>query len=76
MTVLGHLQRGGTPTAFDRVLATRFGIAAVDLAAVGRFGELVALQGAEIVGVPLTEACVDVRGVPEALVDVATTFFG
>ena len=76
VTVLGHLQRGGTPTAFDRVLATRFGVAAVDFAAAGRFGELVALRGAEIVGVPLTEACAEVRGVPEALVDVATTFFG
>ena len=71
MTVLGHLQRGGTPTAFDRVLATRFGVAAVDLAAAGRFGEMAALRGTEIVGVPLAEACAEVRGVDPALLDVA-----
>jgi ATP-dependent phosphofructokinase / diphosphate-dependent phosphofructokinase len=76
VTVLGHVQRGGTPTAFDRVLATRFGVAAVDLAAEGRFGELVALRGANIVGVPLTEGCTEPRGVPDELVDVAKTFFG
>jgi ATP-dependent phosphofructokinase / diphosphate-dependent phosphofructokinase len=76
VTVLGHLQRGGTPTAFDRVLATRFGVAAADLAAEGRFGEFVALRGTEMVGVPLAEACDEIRGVPDDLVDVATTFFG
>ncbi len=76
VTVLGHVQRGGTPTAFDRVLATRFGVAAVDLAAEGRFGELAALRGTEIIGVPLADACAEVRGVPDTLVDVATTFFG
>ena len=67
MTVLGHLQRGGTPTAFDRVLATRFGVAAVDLAAAGRFGEMAALRGREVVGVSLAEACSEVRGVDPAL---------
>ena len=61
VTVLGHLQRGGTPTAFDRVLATRFGVAAVDLAAAGRFGEMAALRGADVVGVPLAEACAEVQ---------------
>ena len=71
MTVLGHLQRGGTPTAFDRVLATRFGVAAADMAAAGRFGEFVALHGTEMVGVPLAEACVEIRGVPAELIDVA-----
>ena len=76
VTVLGHLQRGGTPTAFDRVLATRFGVVAVDLAAAGRFGEMVALRGSEVVGVPLAEACAEVRGVDPALLDVAQTFFG
>jgi ATP-dependent phosphofructokinase / diphosphate-dependent phosphofructokinase len=76
VTVLGHLQRGGTPTAFDRVLATRFGVAAADMAAEGRFGEFVALRGTEMVGVPLAEACAEIRGVPDDLVDVATTFFG
>ena len=76
VTVLGHLQRGGTPTAFDRVLATRFGVAAADLAAARRFGEMAALRGMEVVGVPLAEACADVRGVDPALLDVARTFFG
>jgi len=76
VTVLGHLQRGGSPTAFDRVLATRFGVAAVDLAAAGRFGEMAALRGMEVVGVPLAEACADIRGVDPALLDVARTFFG
>ena len=76
VTVLGHLQRGGTPTAFDRVLATRFGVAAVDLAAAGRFGEMAALRGTEVIGVPLAEACAEVRGVDPALLDVAQTFFG
>jgi len=76
VTVLGHVQRGGTPTAFDRVLATRFGVAAADLAASGRFDQMVALRGAQIVGVPLAEACAGVRGVDPALLDVAQTFFG
>lgn len=76
VTVLGHVQRGGTPTAFDRVLATRFGVAAADLAAAGRFGEMAALRGMEVVGVPLSEACAEVRSVDPALLDVARTFFG
>jgi len=76
VTVLGHLQRGGTPTAFDRVLATRFGVTAADLAAAGRFGEMAALRGSVVVGVPLADACAEVRGVDPALLDVAQTFFG
>jgi 6-phosphofructokinase 1 len=76
VTVLGHLQRGGTPTAFDRVLATRFGVVAADLAAQRRFGEMAALRGAEVVGVPLADACAEVRGVDPALLDVARTFYG
>ncbi len=76
VTVLGHLQRGGTPTAFDRVLATRFGVTAADLAAAGRYGEMVALRGTEMLGVPLAEACSGIRGVPDELVDVAATFYG
>ena len=54
--VLGHVQRGGTPTAFDRVLSTRFGIAAIDAVHDGAFGQMVALRGGEIVRVPLAEA--------------------
>ena len=76
VTILGHVQRGGTPTASDRVLATRFGVTAADLAAAGRFGEMVAARGTEMVGVPLAEACAEIRGVPPSLVDVASTFFG
>ena len=56
VTILGHVQRGGTPVAFDRVLATRFGVAAMDAVAGGRFGTMVALRGSEIVEVPLAEA--------------------
>ena len=76
VTVLGHLQRGGTPTAFDRVLATRLGTKAADLAAGGASGVMVAMRGAEIVPVPLAEACADIRGVDNDLFDVARTFFG
>ena len=76
MTVLGHLQRGGTPSATDRVLATRFGVAAADLAAAGTHGVMVAKRGTEMVPVPLAEACASVRGVPEEIYDVAETFFG
>jgi 6-phosphofructokinase len=56
VTVLGHLQRGGTPTAFDRWLATRYGAAAVRTAADGRFDRMVALRSAKIIDIPLTEA--------------------
>lgn len=76
VTVLGHLQRGGTPTAFDRVLATRLGAAAADLAAEGKRGVMVALRGARIVEVPLAEACAEPRGVDAELYAVARTYFG
>jgi 6-phosphofructokinase 1 len=76
VTVLGHVQRGGTPTAHDRVLATRFGAKAADLAREGRFGTMVAARGTEMVGVPLGDACADIRGVDPELYDVAKTFFG
>ncbi len=56
VTILGHIQRGGTPTAFDRVLATRFGVAAVSAAHAGAFGSMVALHCGEIVRVPLADA--------------------
>jgi len=55
VVVLGHVQRGGSPTAFDRVLATRYGIAAIDLVHEGKFGRMVALQGNKIVSVPLKD---------------------
>ena len=65
-TVLGHIQRGGTPTAFDRVLATRLGLAAVDAAHERHWGAMVALRGTEIVSVPLADAVNDIRRVPVA----------
>lgn len=60
-TVLGHLQRGGSPTPFDRVLATRFGVAAIELATAGRWNEMVCLQGGAIRGVPLAEAIAEIK---------------
>jgi ATP-dependent phosphofructokinase / diphosphate-dependent phosphofructokinase len=74
--VLGHVQRGGTPTAFDRVLSTRFGIAAIDAVHDGAFGTMVALRCAEIVRVPLREATGELKLVDEDLYDVAKVFFG
>jgi 6-phosphofructokinase 1 len=76
VSVLGHIQRGGTPTSFDRILATRLGVAATDLALDGASGVMVGVQGTEIVAVPLDEAVSGVRGVPPRLYDVAATFFG
>jgi 6-phosphofructokinase 1 len=63
-TVLGHVQRGGTPTAFDRVLATRLGLAAIDAAAARKWGVMSALRGNDIVLVPLAEAVAELRTVP------------
>jgi 6-phosphofructokinase 1 len=65
-TVLGHVQRGGTPTAFDRVLATRLGLAAVDAVHDQRWGTMVAVRATEIVSVALAEAVADIRSVPVA----------
>lgn len=76
VTVLGHLQRGGTPTAFDRVLGTRFGIAAIDLVHAGDFGKMVSLQGNEVVAIPLAEAVDQLKVVDQELYDLATVFFG
>jgi ATP-dependent phosphofructokinase / diphosphate-dependent phosphofructokinase len=75
-TVLGHTQRGGSPTAYDRVLATRFGIAAVDAASEGRFGMMPALQGAKIALVPLADAVRELRLVSPEDYEVAEVFFG
>lgn len=61
VTVLGHLQRGGSPVPFDRVLATRFGVKAVELIAAGKWGEMVALRDGEIISVPLSEAAIEPR---------------
>ena len=76
MTILGHVQRGGTPTAFDRVLATRFGVAAIEAVHDGAFGQMVALQAGEIVRVPLAEAVGELKLVDPALYHgVAEVFF-
>lgn len=75
-TILGHVQRGGTPSAFDRVLGTRFGVAAAELAARGEYGHMVALQANEIVPVPLAQIEGKLRTVPDDLYEVATPFFG
>ncbi len=74
--VLGHVQRGGTPTAFDRVLATRFGIAAIDAVHDGAFGSMVALRAGDIVRVPLEEATAELKLVDPGLYEVAQVFFG
>ncbi len=76
MTILGHVQRGGTPVAFDRVLATRFGVAAMDAAAGGRFGTSVGLRGTDIVEVPLAEALAEPKLLDPALYETAELFFG
>ena len=76
VTVLGHVQRGGTPTARDRVLATRYGLKAVRLIQAGSFGRMAALQGDSIVDVSLEEATAELKVVPEDWYDVAKVFFG
>src|ERR1700736_1348433 len=67
---LGHTQRGGTPSAFDRMLATRYGVAAIDLVHAGKFGRLVVLKGTQITDIPLAEAIAKTRTVGEDLLAV------
>lgn len=74
--VLGHVQRGGTPTAFDRVLSTRYGIAAVDLVAKGEFGKMTALRGQKILPVSLEEATAENRTVDMEFFNMSKIFFG
>ena len=76
VTILGHIQRGGTPTAFDRVLATRFGIAAIDAVHEGDFGKMVALKGTDIVRVPIGDAVGTLKTVDPKLYETAEVFFG
>jgi 6-phosphofructokinase 1 len=75
-TVLGHVQRGGTPTAFDRVLATRFGLHAIDAADRGDWGKMTALRGTEIELVDISEATAKLKTVPKELYEEAEVFFG
>jgi phosphofructokinase-like protein len=76
VTVLGHVQRGGTPTPRDRVLATRYGLKAADLIAEGRFGRMASLRGDSIVDVSLAEATAELKTVPDDWYAVAKAFFG
>jgi 6-phosphofructokinase 1 len=76
VTVLGHVQRGGSPTPRDRVLATRYGLKAADLAHAREFGLMAALHGDKIVAVPLAAAVAELRTVPPAWYEVAKAFFG
>jgi 6-phosphofructokinase 1 len=76
MTILGHVQRGGTPLVYDRVLGTRFGVAAIDAATDGDFGKMVALKGTQIVRLPLDEALAEPKLLDTELYETAEVFFG
>ncbi len=76
VTVLGYTQRGGTPTAFDRVLGTRFGVMAADLVHADQFGKMVSLQGDRIIPVEMSHATECLKRVDSELYEVARTFFG
>ncbi|MFJ9027222.1 6-phosphofructokinase [Streptomyces sp. NPDC102274] len=75
-TVLGHVQRGGTPSAFDRWLATRFGLHAIEAVRDGDYGKMVALRGTDIVRVPISEATAQLKTVQPELYDEVGVFFG
>jgi 6-phosphofructokinase 1 len=76
VTVLGHVQRGGSPTPRDRVLATRYGLKAADLVQEERWGTMAALHGDEIVEVALASAVAELKTVPPQWYEVAKAFFG
>jgi len=76
VVVLGHIQRGGSPTAFDRVLGTRYGLFAIDLVHKGQFGHFAALRGSDIVAVPLSEMAGKTRTVNDEFYNMAEVFFG
>jgi 6-phosphofructokinase 1 len=75
VTVLGHVQRGGTPTAYDRVLGTRFGVAAADFVHLGHFGMMTALKGTVVAPVPLSIVAGGIKPVDEEIYGVAKVFF-
>jgi len=75
-TVLGYILRGGSPSTYDRVLATRFGVSAVDLVKDGKFGMMVSLRGTKIVPVELEKAVAEIKTVDSEFLDAAKTFFG
>jgi 6-phosphofructokinase 1 len=74
--ILGYIQRGGSPTAYDRVLGTRFGIGAIDLVHQGKFGMMVCLQGNQIVPKPISESVGKTKLADQSLFEVAEVFFG
>jgi 6-phosphofructokinase len=76
VTVLGHIQRGGTPTARDRVLATRYGVFACDLVKDQKWGYMAALKGDDVVAVPLAEATRELHLIDPGLYEIAEVFFG
>jgi 6-phosphofructokinase 1 len=76
VTILGHVQRGGSPTPFDRVLATRFGIAAVDLVVRGEFAKMVSLRGNRIEAIDLVEATSGIKALDMEIYEIAKVFFG
>ncbi len=76
ISVLGHIQRGGSPTAFDRILGTRFGVKAVELIKDKQFGKMVALSGNKIVTVKIGDAVKEIKTVDIQLYDIAKVFFG
>jgi 6-phosphofructokinase 1 len=76
VTTLGHIQRGGSPTAHDRVLATRYGLKAADMVYAGAWGQMAALRGDRIEAVPLSDAVAQLKTVPDELYEQASAFFG
>ena len=76
VTKLGYVQRGGSPTAYDRILATRFGIKAYEMVRAGEWGHMTALRGTRIVSVPLEDAVGDLKRLDEDIYRVAEIFFG
>src|SRR5947208_2424547 len=76
VTKLGYVQRGGSPTAFDRILATRFGLKAYDMVRAGEWGQMAALRGNGIVGIPLAAAVGELKHLDEALYMLVDVFFG
>ncbi|MFN2579418.1 MAG: 6-phosphofructokinase, partial [Pyrinomonadaceae bacterium] len=76
VTKLGYVQRGGSPTAFDRILATRFGIKAYEMVRAGKWGHMTALRGTRIVSVPLADAVGELKHLDEDIYRVAEVFFG
>jgi 6-phosphofructokinase 1 len=76
VAVLGYMQRGGSPTPFDRILATRLGLKAYEMVLAGQFGHMAAIRGLEMTSVPLTEAVAQIKPVDPSLFHAAEVFFG